>query len=345
MSSQHSPLAIPLTNLPLHIGTRRFEDGRVELVSGTINVFNGQLRIAPSTDERVQKLVSSEKEQALKEVSATLFIESDLPSALVARGMTPPDIPTLVCSICDLLSFARRRGVSFVPDVAWWSGQEPVVRGKCQRRGPVETTREIEKLVANGLPKAFDPIFRDAQRVTLALRWFLGWHEERSVEMKFVRLWIPLEMLSRRYWDHLGQEPPSRHPAVARAGRRVPAMDYIWGFVDALGIPNASQVPLNDMYLARNEIVHGDPEAAEQNMCARFGDLARIRRDKLSAPSFPGAPQLDPARLPNPTSYGMCLYEAAEMLSRLLEKIFLNLFDCRDGYFYSVAPYHTTIGP
>lgn len=165
--------------------------------------------------------------------------------------------------------------------------------------------------------------------------------------MKFARLWIPLEMLAKRCWASVGQEPPSRrHGAGNPAKPASPAtMDYVWGFVDVLRIPGNVRVPLDDMYWARNVLVHGDPDAAEQKMCGRFEYLARARREKLSGPLFPGGPELHPARLPDPSSYAMCLYVAAEMLSRLLEKIFLSLFDCRETYFHGTAPSHKTIGP
>lgn len=136
MEGRQETLTVQITNVPLRTATRRHEDGRVELIGGAVNALDGRLRVVPSTDCRVQELVRGDRSKALKTISAMLFLAPDLPQNLVPEGRTPPDTATIVCCTCDLLSFASRRGVSFVPGRRWWSGQKPVIRGRCQSRGP-----------------------------------------------------------------------------------------------------------------------------------------------------------------------------------------------------------------
>jgi hypothetical protein len=50
-------------------------------------------------------------------------------------------------------------------------------------------------------------------------------------------------------------------------------------------------------------------------------------------------------RLPDPNSYTVCVAIAADVLSRVMEKVFLNRFGCTEFDFYTRARYNSAWAP
>ena len=332
-------IEVPITNLPMFTWTQTDQDGRVELVRGTLSLFSDQLQLIPNPDERVRKLVESSSKRAITTVSANARISVDLVSEMSVIAGREVGLVELVADLCLLLSFGSRRGVSFKPAPEWGGQGKPILRGQCKSQGPV-SYHEIAKLIENGLPKIYDPVQADAYRVPTALRWFTTWHTAQFVEGKMITLWIVLEMLAKRYWE--------QQPETTRPGKDFDkSFQYLKllqlpqvSLIDKSGSPGATlaDIPLWYMYAARNSIVHGDPETAGKEMCQWFGQFVEERVRKLEL--FPGM-----GRFPDRDTYGSCLYEAIDMLSRVLEKVFLNILDCKDFMFYLNAPIHSAMMP
>jgi hypothetical protein len=332
-------IEVPITNLPMSTWTRRDQDGRAELVKGSLDLFSEKLQLIPDPNEKVRKLVRSSSKRALTTVSATARINVDLLSEMSNIAGKNVELVDFVANLCLLLSFGSRRGVSFKPAPEWGVHSKPIVRGQCVSQGPV-SDHEIAKLIENGLPKIYDPVHANAYRIPTALRWFTAWHTAQFVEGKMITLWIVLEMLAKNYWK--------QHPESTKSSND---FDKSFQYLKRLQLPQVSlldkclsvraslaDTPLWYMYTARNSIVHGDPETAEKEMCQWFGQFVEERVRKLEG--FPGM-----SRFPGPDKYGSCLYEAIDMLSRVLEKVFLNILDCKDFMFYLTAPIHSTMMP
>lgn len=335
-------IEVPITNFPIpNIATITYADGREvlhpECSTSIISIFSERLRIVPKPEKKTRDVVTGKSQRALNTISAIAKIDSSLTNDLSTFRGRELSFSELVSCLCNLLCFATRRGVSFKPSKVWWPyNGNPVVHNAFSRHGPIQTNKELTHLLERALPKIFNSQYENDWRVTTALRWFIGWQEEPNVEFKFVRLWIVLEMLTYNYWK----------TKISKSKLKdTPDLDLVVDYLNTVSIPDLGDVPLREMHKSRHAIVHGNPTQAELNMLNWFGPFVEKRRNEFLDPNrpFPMAPT-DP-HLPDPTDFGSCVYEAADMLSRLLEKVFFSLFDCKDSMFYLRAKYHTSEAP
>jgi hypothetical protein len=330
-------IEVPITNFPYpqinYTGTRN-----------DITAFNGHLVLQPVLDEAVQKTVRGKSQQALKAISAIVRIDKVLAEQLSPNPTQPVEMYNLVAFLCDLLSLASRRAVNFRTHRSWWPGGIPVARGGFASRGPLMTNREVASLIEHGLPKLSNPVFAIDQRMLTALRWFMTGYTISAWELKLTCLWSVLEMLGKAYWENRKPDKPIILATNKKSHERTIVDNIIEPFLTDIGIPNwnasmlANRVNLHDIYTVRGHITHGDPRL-EADAIRLFGPYVQKRQDELSHWAF------SKHSLPDPASFGCCQYEAVHLLSRLLEKTFFNLFDCKGSMYYIRLPYHTSCPP
>jgi hypothetical protein len=120
-------------------------------------------------------------------------------SAEALAGTPSDNSPgTIVPVVCDLLSFASRRAVSFRTDEDWWPPEHRhLARGPNRRRGRVESVAETQLLLDRALPTLLDPTMEWPTKLGTALRWFLSSRMQHGISMRYVALWIVLEMTAR----------------------------------------------------------------------------------------------------------------------------------------------------
>jgi hypothetical protein len=287
-----------------------------------IEVLDRQIKIVPVQDYALQELVRSQNHKAMNTVSATAYIDEDIISFLPSNpDMT--QIQDVVICLANLLTFAARRGVGFKTNRAWWKIRwKPIVRGKTGLGfSMMLTTKEVSKLIDRVLPQIWSGELQDEYT---ALRWFLGWQDEQGyVELLLIRLWIVLEMLSKIYVDKNVPDAPTNK------WKRVKL------FLDTIAIHdlNMETLKLEDIYLSRNALVHGDLRTAEKKICEWFGEFAEKRKEALKLL------KVEEDILPDPQHTGTCIREAVDLLAPIIEKVFLNLFGCTDNHFYQYEKY------
>jgi hypothetical protein len=106
-------IEVPITNLPMLAPSRQRSDGSWELLGGTAAAFGGQLQLRPDPDQEIQEVVRGTNPEAMSTVSATLSLEASIVQDLALACGRQVALWEVVCGVCDLLSFASRRGVSF----------------------------------------------------------------------------------------------------------------------------------------------------------------------------------------------------------------------------------------
>lgn len=253
---------------------------------------------------------------------------------LTCGQVNPPSPSELVPAVCDLLSFASRRAVSFETDQMWWAGRDHANRGGQGERGPVEQASELQVLIEKAVPILLDQGQEQKTNLHAGLRWFLNWPEGNFVELRYIVLWIVLEMLAKAYWR---QQPK----APTKDARKVE------GYLQHIGVPCLVCIPVDALCCARNTLVHGDPSAAYGQMWDLFGPWVqhadRIGRMLMGCMEL-GASQSPMSRDPN-SEYNAALNAACQFLSRVLEKVFLSQWGCQSLGFYKTAQYLNTFAP
>lgn len=296
-----------------------------------VSVFNDRLRLEPV---RTDDLPAYDSGQAIETVYTSTRLDTDLLDQFSRTLGESVEVEFFMSHLCDLLSFASRRGVSYRPLA---EGIKPVVRGGVSNRGPVESIDEISNLLERGLSITFNPTYESDYRRVSALRYFLGWLETPGVDLRLIRLWIVLEMLA--LYDH----KQNRTMYSASVGD-IYKFDRVKEFLYNREIPDTDTIPLREFYLARNSLVHGNIDNAERRASGWFGTHVKDRVEGLER----SRKQWDGERLhnlPKPDHFGSCLMIANDIVSRLLEKVFLNLFACTDAWFYLNAKYNSSLAP
>ncbi len=335
-------IEVQLTNFAIpQIATLNKENHKEELhpdllPQSIISALDGRIKIIPHAEKKIRDIVNGRTKKALNTVSAIAQVEDDIHTCFSSQFGNSINFDMLIFCLCDLLCLATRRGVSFKPSRKWCVGNgKPIIRGSTEHnRGIIQTNTEMANLITRGLPKMLSPDFdTNGKSVVTALRWFLNWEAGQGIDLKFIRLWIVIEMLAYNYLKN--------DPNIPKYN-----FDRVTKYLQAQSLPNIAEIPLRAMYDARNKLVHGNPEEAEKKMCKWFGDYVEKRRKHFSESARQELfGQIDEENLPDPTNYGCCMYEAVHMLSRLLEKVFLNLMDCTDTFYYQNSPYFTTWSP
>lgn len=295
------------------------------LLMGDVKAFDGALHLRPIPEG--QDKLKKNRKSGINVVSAVSEIDMQSLSERFSQ-----DDRTIACAISDLLCFASRRGVTVVWRKDWGKKKKLIVRGKVSEHGPIETPQELSILLDNGLPRLLDDTVNTSSRIYTGLRWFLGWDEGYS-EMKFIRLWMIIEMLARARWHGKTGDP---------RGKR----DRVIEFAKDLKLPDDDIIPFDSMWEARNALVHGDIELVEKNMYAWFSDLVEDRRKEWEASEriFMRS-RVKPLVYTISSLNSHALFVAGRYLARVLEKIFLALLDTKDSWFFKKAIYNTTWAP
>jgi len=306
--------------------------------SNDISAFGGRLILKPILNEAVQTTVRGKFRRALKTISAVAYIDEALISDIspnLAESLTLPDLSGY---LCDLLSLSSRRAVNFKPHRSWHLPGTPVARGGFASRGPLCTNIEVGNLIDRGLPKLSNPQSDKDERLLIALRWFMLGYSIAAWEVKMIWWWSVLEMLCEAYWE----EQKLNKLIPLKSGKGTNKVDEkIEPYLIQIGIPEwrcadiANCVNLHDIYTVRCHIMHGDPRLTSDSI-RLFSSYAEKRRSELMDVGHAKH------NLPNPQHFGACMHEAVHLLSRLLEKVFLNQFECQDSWYYIQSPYHTS---
>lgn len=308
-----------------------------------IQAFDGRIKLYRI--EEAQERLHKNHRVGLRITTATLCIDKNLPTALDTNEQS------LVFHLCELLCFASRRGVTIAWPRHWGKRRDLIVRGGISSRGPIESPRDIELLLDKGLSKLVSDDFENETKCGKGLRTFLGWQLEQYLDMKFVRLWMAFEMLARA---HCRKIYPSRD---------MTDLQLVQQFIKDLQLPGYDTMPIKDMYIVRGHIIHGNEELTNQVM-RRFMHLAQKRHRELFEADlmFNGLARkitqhfpTDEKRaklakrefeyIPMVPDYGSALLEPVLYLSRILEKVFLVLFDTKESWYFQKAEYFTVWSP
>jgi len=270
-----------------------------------LEFFEKRIRLALVEDETVLALTASSKRKALTTVSANMFFANDLTEYLASKIGESVDLEDCVFRLIDLLSFATRRGVSFRNPRMWRGKGHPIVRGECDVRRLLKLDTDYIRLIETGLPRLLSKDYRENLMIGTALRWFLGGASTDYNEMRYMRLYVVLEMLANRYCDMNTHTKPPKSSRVVH-------------YMQAMGISQDESVgtALNDL---RSSIVHGDSDRQFKEKAKKFAPNV-LQSSAVFQQLFPDHPYP-----PNPESSNDCLIEATEFLKGQIEQLFIKL--------------------